>query len=157
MPARTALGSAIDVAAAQRAYEAAQVAFDEAAQDERAHFERWQDSFGASEVARDEAARAWRTYQTAVGSRADGRTAGRPAGFGAGRALRRDDDNDMEVVAVNARQRRQAAEFVAAGGSFESYSPWDRLGSVARRLLGLPVRPSGPRLVRVPAVGRWSR
>jgi hypothetical protein len=68
MPARTELGSRVDVAAAQRAYEAARVAFDEAAHDERAHFERWQESFGASEVARDEAARAWRAYRAAVGS-----------------------------------------------------------------------------------------
>jgi hypothetical protein len=41
---------------------------------------------------------------------------------------------------MNARQRREAAQFVAAGGSFESYSLWDRLGPVLRRWFGRPVR-----------------
>jgi hypothetical protein len=64
----TAAGIAVrvDVDAAARAYEAAELAFDEAAQNERAQYERWQESFGASEVARDEADRAWRHYRSAV-------------------------------------------------------------------------------------------
>jgi len=56
----------VDVEAAARAYEAAELAFDEAAEAERAQYERWQDSFGASQVARAEADRAWRAYRTAV-------------------------------------------------------------------------------------------
>ena len=55
----------LDVAAAARAYEAAELAFDEAAEAERAQYERWQESFGASQVARSEADRAWRAYRTA--------------------------------------------------------------------------------------------
>lgn len=39
---------------------------------------------------------------------------------------------------MNARQRREAAGFVAAGGSFETYTLWDRLGPVLRRLFGRP-------------------
>jgi hypothetical protein len=66
MPAGTVVGRVVDVAAAWRAYEAAELAFDEAAQDERAQYERWQESFGASQVARDEADRARRAYQAAV-------------------------------------------------------------------------------------------
>jgi hypothetical protein len=73
--------------------------------------------------------------------------------FRAGWAARRGDDNDgfgSEVAEMNARQRRQAAEFVAAGGSFETYSPWDRLKPVLSRLVDRSLR----RTVR-PAVGRW--
>ena len=66
MPARAVVGPAVDVAAAARVYEAAELAFDEAAQAERAQYERWQESFGASEVARDEADLAWRRYRAAV-------------------------------------------------------------------------------------------
>lgn len=55
MPAGTVVGPVVDVAAARRTYEAAELAFDEAAHDERAQYERWQESFGASQVARDEA------------------------------------------------------------------------------------------------------
>ena len=50
---------------------------------------------------------------------------------------------------MNARQRREAAMFVAAGGSFETYTLWDRLGPVLRRLFG--------RRGVEPAPGRWSR
>ena len=50
---------------------------------------------------------------------------------------------------MNARQRREAAGFVAAGGSFETYTLWDRLGPVVRRLFG--------RAPREPAAVRWSR
>jgi hypothetical protein len=50
---------------------------------------------------------------------------------------------------MNARQRREAAGFVAAGGSFETYSLWDRLGPALRRLFGRPARE--------PAAGRWLR
>jgi hypothetical protein len=56
----------VDVDAAARAYEAAELAFDEAAEAERVQFERWQHSLGASDVARAEADRAWRSYRTAV-------------------------------------------------------------------------------------------
>jgi hypothetical protein len=56
----------IEVEAAARVYEAAELAFDEAAEAERAQYERWQDSFGASQVARAEADRAWRAYRAAV-------------------------------------------------------------------------------------------
>ena len=64
----TAAGTAerVDVEAAARAYEAAELAFDEAASAERAQYDRWQESFGASEVAKDEADRAWRRYRAAV-------------------------------------------------------------------------------------------
>ena len=82
---------------------------------------------------------------------------GGPAGYGAGRTVRLDDKSDMEVVGVNARQRREAAAVVAAGGSFESYTPWERLAPAVRRLLGRPGRTSKLRLVRTPAMGRWSR
>ncbi len=50
---------------------------------------------------------------------------------------------------MNARQRREAAGFVAAGGSFETYTLWDRLGPVVRRLFGRPARE--------PAAARWLR
>ena len=66
MPAGTVVGPAVDVAAARRTYEAAELVFDESAQDERVQYERWQESFGASQVARDEADRAWRAYRAAV-------------------------------------------------------------------------------------------
>jgi len=67
MPAAgTVVRPVVDVAAAARAYEAAELAFDEAATAERVQYERWQESFGASEVARDEADRAWRAYRAAV-------------------------------------------------------------------------------------------
>ena len=56
----------LDAEAAARAYEAAELAFDEAAEAERAQYERWQESFGASQVARSEADQAWRAYRTAV-------------------------------------------------------------------------------------------
>lgn len=56
----------VDVDAAARAYEAAELAFSDAAEAERAQYERWQESFGASEVARSEADRAWRRYRSAV-------------------------------------------------------------------------------------------
>lgn len=64
----TAAGIAVrvDVEAAARAYEAAELAFDEAAAAERSQYDRWQESFGASEVAKDEADRAWRRYRAAV-------------------------------------------------------------------------------------------
>ena len=55
-----------DVEAAARAYEEAELAFDEAAEAERTQYERWQESFGASQVARVEADRAWRAYRAAV-------------------------------------------------------------------------------------------
>jgi hypothetical protein len=58
--------SRLDVHAAARAYESAELAFDEAAEAERAQYERWQESFGASQVARAEADRAWRAYRGAV-------------------------------------------------------------------------------------------
>ena len=55
---------------------------------------------------------------------------------------------------MNARQRREAAGFVAAGGSFESYSLWDRVGPALRRWLGRRARgATGP----VQATGRWWR
>ncbi len=77
---------------------------------------------------------------------------GGPAGLGAGRAARRGDDNDSpEVAGMNARQRREAAGFVAAGGSFETYSAWDRLRPVLGRLFGRDQRRSEP------APGRWWR
>jgi hypothetical protein len=66
MPAGTVVCRWVDVDAAARAYEAAELAFDEAASAERAQFERWQDSLGASDVARSEADRAWRAYRSAV-------------------------------------------------------------------------------------------
>jgi hypothetical protein len=72
---------------------------------------------------------------------------GGPAGLAAGRVARPNDF--QEVVQMNARQRREAAGFVAAGGSFETYTVWDRLGPVLRRLFGRPARE--------PAPGRWSR
>lgn len=53
---------------------------------------------------------------------------------------------------MNARQRREAAGFVAAGGSFETYSAWDRLRPVLRRLFSRPALGSAR-----PAVGRWWR
>ena len=56
----------VDVDAAARAYEAAELAFNDAAEVERAQFERWQDSLGASDVARAEADLAWRRYRSAV-------------------------------------------------------------------------------------------
>jgi hypothetical protein len=56
----------VDVEAAARAYEAAELAFNDAAEAERAQYERWQESFGASEVAKGEADRAWRRYRAAV-------------------------------------------------------------------------------------------
>ena len=67
MPAGAVVGRVVDVETAARAYEVAELAFDEAAQAERAQYDRWQESFGASEVARDEADRAWRAYRAAVG------------------------------------------------------------------------------------------
>jgi len=48
---------------------------------------------------------------------------------------------------VNARQRRETAEFVAAGGSVQTYTPWERLRPVLRRLFGRSRRQ---------APGRWS-
>lgn len=66
MPAGTVVRERVDLDAAARAYEAAELAFDEAASAERAQFERWQESLGASDVARDEADRAWRRYRSAV-------------------------------------------------------------------------------------------
>ncbi len=56
----------VDVDAAARAYESAELAFNESIETERAQYDRWQESFGASEVARDEADRAWRRYRAAV-------------------------------------------------------------------------------------------
>ena len=53
---------------------------------------------------------------------------------------------------MNARQRREAAGFVAAGGSFETYTLWDRLRPALRRLLGRGARRCGE-----PASGRWWR
>jgi hypothetical protein len=47
---------------------------------------------------------------------------------------------------MNARQRREAAEFVAAGGSFQTYTPRDRLLAMLLRLFGRGR----------PPVGRWS-
>jgi hypothetical protein len=61
-----AIAVRVDVEAAARAYEAAELAFDEASRAERAQYDRWQESFGASEVARDEADPAWRRYRSAV-------------------------------------------------------------------------------------------
>jgi hypothetical protein len=52
---------------------------------------------------------------------------------------------------MNARQRREAAEFVAAGGSFQTYSPWDQLAPVLCRLFS---RTALRNLRRAP--GRWS-
>jgi hypothetical protein len=66
MPAEMVADGRMGVDAAARAYEAAELAFDEAAEAERKQFERWQDSLGASEVARAEADRAWRAYRSAV-------------------------------------------------------------------------------------------
>lgn len=66
MPAGTVVRCGIDVEAAARAYEAAELAFNDAAEAERAQYERWQESFGASEVAKIEADRAWRHYRSAV-------------------------------------------------------------------------------------------
>ena len=71
---------------------------------------------------------------------------GGPAGFDAGRAAQGGDEL-LEVAGMNARQRREAVGFVAAGGSFETYTVWDRLRPVMRRLFGRSVRP---------ASGRWS-
>ena len=64
----TAAGVAVrvDADAAARAYESAELAFSEAVEAEQAQYVRWQESFGASEVARDEADRAWRRYRAAV-------------------------------------------------------------------------------------------
>lgn len=56
----------VDVDAAARAYESAELAFNESIETERTQYDRWQESFGASEVARDEADRAWRRYRAAV-------------------------------------------------------------------------------------------
>ena len=51
---------------------------------------------------------------------------------------------------MNARQRQEAAGFVAAGGSFESYSFWDRVRPVLGWLFA--------RRQRVQAApGRWWR
>jgi len=77
---------------------------------------------------------------------------GGPAGFGAGRAAWHGDDNFSEAAGMNARQRREAAGFVAAGGSVETYSAWDRLRPLLRRLVGGPARRSAQ-----PVVGRWPR
>ena len=66
MPAGTAVRELVDTDAAARAYEAAEFAFNDAVEAEQAQYARWQESFGASEVARDEADRAWRRYRTAV-------------------------------------------------------------------------------------------
>ena len=66
MPAGTVVGQRVDVDAAARAYESAELAFNEAVESEQAQYARWQESFGASEVARDEADRAWRRYRSAV-------------------------------------------------------------------------------------------
>jgi len=79
---------------------------------------------------------------------------GGPAGLGAGRTARRGDDNGNDFVGIagmNARQRREAAGFVAAGGSFETYSLWNRLGPVLGRLFGRRQRWAEP------APGRWWR
>lgn len=43
---------------------------------------------------------------------------------------------------MNARQRQEAAGFVAAGGSFETSTVWDRLRPVVRRLFGRSGRPA---------------
>ncbi len=48
-------------------YERAELATDEAAEDERTAFGRWQEAMGAYEVARNESDGAWRTYAQAVG------------------------------------------------------------------------------------------
>ncbi len=56
----------VDPDAAARAYESAELAFSEAVEAEQVQYGRWQESFGASEVARDEADRAWRRYRTAM-------------------------------------------------------------------------------------------
>jgi hypothetical protein len=47
-------------------YDDAELRCDEAAEAERAAFDRWQEAVGAYEVARDESGRAWRTYSAAV-------------------------------------------------------------------------------------------
>lgn len=57
---------AVDVDRLQAAYDAAELACDEAAEAERAAFERWQAALGAYEVCRDESDRAWRAYSAAV-------------------------------------------------------------------------------------------
>jgi len=66
MPAATVVGRRVDLDAMARAYEAAELAFDDAVRAEQAQYERWQESFGASEVARCEADRAWRAYRSSV-------------------------------------------------------------------------------------------
>jgi hypothetical protein len=54
------------VVRAQAAYEAAELATDEAAEAERAAYSRWQEAMGAYEVARDESSAAWNAYAAAV-------------------------------------------------------------------------------------------
>ena len=66
MPAGVLAAERVDVEAAARTYEAAELAFNDAAKAERVQYERWQDSFGASQVAKDEADRAWRRYRAAA-------------------------------------------------------------------------------------------
>jgi hypothetical protein len=59
--------SLVDVERLRAAYERAEQATDEAAEDERRAFERWELARGAYEVARDESDAAWREYAAAVG------------------------------------------------------------------------------------------
>lgn len=60
----------VDLTAAARAYEAAELAADELVTAEVAAFDRWQDALGASQVAMREADAAWRAYRSAAGGRA---------------------------------------------------------------------------------------
>lgn len=57
---------AVDVDGLAVAYERAEVAWDEAAEAERAAFDRWQNALGAAEVCRSESDQAWRAYRGAV-------------------------------------------------------------------------------------------
>lgn len=51
----------------QAAYDAAELACDDASAAEQAAFERWQAALSAFERAKTESGRAWRAYRTAIG------------------------------------------------------------------------------------------
>lgn len=61
--------SGVDVAEGrglQAAWDRLETARSDAAEAERAAFERWQDAYGAYEVIRDEASAAWQAWSEAI-------------------------------------------------------------------------------------------
>ena len=56
----------IDLAQLEAGFDRAELARQESAEAERAAYERWQEAYGAYEVARDDASQAWNAWAQSI-------------------------------------------------------------------------------------------